>query len=243
MLKRTFTLTSFILLSFAAQANTPSVETMQNQLVKAIPEINVDSVKPAPIAGFYEVTSGPAILYVSQNGQYIFYGELLEVKDHQVTSLTDNTRKAYVKTALEKIDPKTFIKFPATGKEKAVVYMGTDVDCGYCGKLHQEIPALNAAGITVNYIAFPRTPKGTPSYEKSVGIWCAKDPKKTIDDVFKGGAVPEKSADCKDPFASHTAFISNIGASATPVIILQDGTVIPGYMPADSLIAMVLKSQ
>ncbi len=168
-----------------------------------------------------------------------FIGELLALDNDKVVNLTEKTRQAFVKTALEKIDPKTFITFPATDKEKAVVYIGTDIDCGYCRKLHEEIPALNAAGITVRYIAFPRTPKGTPSYDKSAAIWCAKDPQKTIDDIYKGGAAPSRPADCQDPFASHTAFIQSIGASATPVIILQDGRVIPGYMPANDLIALV----
>ncbi len=243
MLKRIFTLSSLVLISYATYADTPSVDSMQQMLIKAVPQINVDSVKPTPVKGFYEVTSGPSVFYVSEDGQYLFYGELFEIKNDTITSITEKSKQVYVKAELAKIDPKTFITFPATDKEKAVITIGTDIDCGYCRKLHEEIPALNAAGITVQYVAFPRTPKGTPSYDKSAAIWCAKDPKATLDSVLKGGTPPEKPADCQDPFAEHTAFIRGIGASATPIIILQDGTVIPGYMPASDLITLVLKSE
>jgi thiol:disulfide interchange protein DsbC len=243
MLKRIFTLSSLILISYATYADTPTVDSMQKMLSKAVPEIKVENVKPTPVKGFYEVTSGPSIFYVSEDGKFLFYGELFEIKNDTITSITEQTRQAAVKAELAKIDPKTFIVFPASDKEKAVITIGTDIDCGYCRKLHEEIPALNAAGITVRYIAFPRTPKGTPSYEKSAAIWCSKDPKATLDSVLKGGTPPEKPAECQDPFAEHTAFIRSIGASATPIIILQNGTVIPGYMPASDLIALVLKAE
>ena len=158
MLKRIFTLSSLVLLSYASFAaqEVPSVESMQTSLSKAIPEIKVESVKPTPVAGFYEVTSGPAIFYVSQDGQHFFYGDLFEIKGDQIANLTELTRQEFVKEALAKIDPKTLITFPATtDKVIGVVTIGTDVDCGYCRKLHEEVPALNAAGITVRYVAFP----------------------------------------------------------------------------------------
>ncbi len=243
MLKRIFTLSSLLLISFATQAdNAPTVASMQTQLSQAIPEIKVDGVKPTPIANIYEVTSGPNIFYVTTDGQYLIYGELLELKNKQVKNLTEITRQTYVKGELSKIDPKTLIIFPAA-KEKAVITIGTDVDCGYCQKLHQEIPELNAAGITVRYLAFPRTPVGTPSYEKSAAIWCSKDPKKSIDEVFSGKPAPEKPKDCQHPLIEHQAFLRNIGAQATPIIILENGTVMPGYIPANDLIALVLNPQ
>lgn len=244
MLKRICTFISFILISFAsiaANSTTPTPQAMQESLSKAIPNIQIDSVKPAPITGFYEVTAGPTVFYVSNDSHYILYGDLLEINGDKVANLTDVTKQEYVKKALNALDPNTMIIFPAIGEEKGVVTMGTDVDCGYCRKLHNEIPALNAAGITVRYVAFPRSPAGTPSYEKSAAIWCSKDPKQTISDVYAGQAAPTMTEDCKHPLAEHTAFVRSIGASATPIIILENGQVLPGYMPATQLIPLVLE--
>jgi thiol:disulfide interchange protein DsbC len=242
MLKQMFTWSSLLLLSYAAiakETTLPSTQSMQQSLSKAIPEIQVESVKAAPINNFYEVTSGPNVFYVSNDLRYILYGELLELHGDQITNLTEVTRQEFVKKALAKIDPKTFIVFPATTDKKiATITIGTDIDCGYCTKLHQEIPALNAAGITVRYLAFPRTPPGTSSYEKSAAIWCAKDPKQTINDAFAGKPVTQ-DATCQHPLAEHYAFVRDIGANATPIIILENGLVLPGYMPAKDIIGLV----
>ncbi len=241
MLKRTLIASCLLLSSFAFaadQANTPSVDTMQKTLVKSFPEIKVEHISPTPIANLFEVTSGANVFYVTADGDYLLYGELLAIKNSEVTNLTEKTRQVFIKKALDGLDPKSLIIFPATGKTKATITIGTDVDCGYCRKLHEEVPALNAAGITVRYLAFPRSPKGTPSYEKSAKIWCSADPKKTIDDTFKGAEVTG-SADCKNPLEEHLAFVKSIGVSATPVIILENGTVLPGYMPAPELIKII----
>lgn len=242
MLKRILALSSFCLFtvsSFAIQAKAPTIEEMQTNLRKSIPDITIDSINPSPITGIYEVTSGPTVFYVTEQGNYIIYGDLLSLANNKVTNVTDNTRAIYVKKALAEIDPATFIVFPATtDKVKSTITIGTDPDCVYCKKLHGEVPALNAAGITVRYLAFPRTPEGTPSYQKSASIWCAKDPKKAIDDALKGGTV-SGSPDCKHPLSQHQAFIRSIGASATPVIILENGQVLPGYMPAPELIKII----
>jgi thiol:disulfide interchange protein DsbC len=229
----------FTQISFADDKNVPTVAAMQTTLGAAIPEIQVETVRATPIPGIFEVTSGANVFYVTAKGDYLLYGELLSLQNNKITNLTENTRKDFVAKALAKIDPKTLIIFPATTEPvKATITIGTDVDCGYCRKLHEEVPALNAAGITVRYLAFPRTPQGTASYEKSAKIWCAKDPKQTIDNTFKGEAVTG-SADCKHPLPEHKAFLQSIGASATPVIILENGTVLPGYMPAADLIKII----
>ena len=59
------------------------------------------------------------------------------------------------------------IVFPAE-KERHTITVFTDLDCGYCRKLHKEIDQFNAEGITVRYLMFPRAGVGSPSYDKVV---------------------------------------------------------------------------
>ncbi len=44
----------------------------------------------------------------------------------------------------------------------------TDIDCGYCRKLHGEIAKYNDNGIRVRYLFFPRSGEGGESYKKAV---------------------------------------------------------------------------
>ena len=46
------------------------------------------------------------------------------------------------------------IVFKPAGQTKAIINVFTDVDCGYCRKLHNEVPQLNAMGIEVRYLLF-----------------------------------------------------------------------------------------
>ncbi len=41
-------------------------------------------------------------------------------------------------------------------EEKHVITVFTDITCGYCHKLHEQMADYNALGITVRYLAFPR---------------------------------------------------------------------------------------
>ncbi len=60
------------------------------------------------------------------------------------------------------------IQYAAKGEQKAVIDVFTDIDCGYCRKLHGEMDELNELGITVNYYGFPRSGPGTESFRKYV---------------------------------------------------------------------------
>ena len=62
---------------------------------------------------------------------------------------------------------------PAEVKHTVTVF--TDVDCGYCAKLHREMAGYNELGIEVRYMAFPRAGVGSNSYRKIVSVWCAED--------------------------------------------------------------------
>src|SRR5690606_13363610 len=124
--------------------------------------------------------------------------------------------------------------FKPKGKPKAVVSVFTDVDCGYCRKLHKEVPQLNAMGIEVRYLAYPRAGIGSESYQKLVTIWCAKD-RQTAMTRFKNGEHVATST-CKDnPISDQYTLGDKMGVNGTPALVKVDGELIPGYMPADDL--------
>ena len=125
------------------------------------------------------------------------------------------------------------IIFKPEGEIKAVMNVFTDVDCGYCRKFHQEVPQLNAMGIEIRYLAYPRAGIPSGSYDKIAKAWCAEDQQDILTKVKSGQRVDVEVCD-NNPIAEHYAFGSSIGVTGTPAIILMDGTLIPGYQPADN---------
>ena len=85
----------------------------------------------------------------------------------------------------------------------------TDVDCGYCRKLHMEMDEINALGIEVRYLAFPRAGPGSRSYEKIVSAWCAKDAQQAITELKMGRSIPDRS--CANPVMEQYALGQAMG--------------------------------
>ena len=150
--------------------------------------------------------------------------------------LTEARRNAVRLGALERVSEDDMVVFgPKTAPHTVTVF--TDIDCGFCRRLHSEIGKYNANGIRIRYLFMPRTGKGSESYQKAVGVWCAKDRQQAMTDAKAGKDVPAQS--CKNPVDSHMALADSMGLNGTPALILPDGELLPGYVPADRLKAVL----
>ena len=215
-------------------------QAIQAQLSKIMagtdqPEVKIEAT---PIQNLYQVTLGPMVVYMSGNGQYLFTGKIIDLA-HRV-NLTDLARQKAVKATLAKVPESSMIIYPAKGQQKHVITVFTDIDCPYCHKLHQEIPKLNAAGITVRYLSYPRAGIGSKSYQKAVSVWCASDRNQAMNDAMQGKIT---SKNCQNTVADQYQLAQVFNVSGTPTIILEDGRVIPGYIPTEKLIQLLNSSQ
>jgi thiol:disulfide interchange protein DsbC len=192
-----------------------------------------ESVEASPIEGMYEVVYGPKVYYVSQDGRYLLSGDLFDLKTR--TNLTEKNRSDTRLKAMADIDESEMIIYRAKGEEKHTITVFTDIDCGYCRKLHRGMPQMNELGITVRYLAYPRAGVGSPSYDKAVSVWCAKDRHKAMDEAKRGTTPPKAS--CDAPVKAHMALGASVGVTGTPAIVLEDGTLMPGYLPPQKLAA------
>lgn len=220
-----------------ATADVPSavVNTITKKLTSGRSDLNYRVIGEAPIDGFYEVQveSGP-VLYVSANGEHFFDGNLYQVKAGQFVNVRDMRLNDERQTLFSSRSTSDMIIFKPAGQTKAVMNVFTDVDCGYCRKLHREVAELNAYGIEVRYLAYPRAGIPSESYNKIATAWCAKDQQDILTRVKNGESI--ETAVCEDnPVAEHFALGRDLGVSGTPSIILMDGTMIPGYQPAADL--------
>ncbi len=220
-------------LTFAAPgfAESLSEQDLSERVGKALPGIKVDSVTRSPVEGLYEVALEGDVVYISADGRYVLKGDLLELDSRR--NLSAEHRGQARLQALKAVPPETMIEF-APADTRHVLYVYTDVDCGYCRKFHQEVGDLNKAGIAVRYLAFPRAGVGSESFKKSVSVWCAKDRQQALTDA-KGGK-PVAPTSCDNPVKRHYDLGQRMGVQGTPTLITDTGEELGGYVPAPKLV-------
>lgn len=208
---------------------------------QAVPEITVQSVKPSAAPGLYEVAFAGGVAYATADGQFVVQGDLLHLQGKSVVNLSEKSLSVRRAALLKAVDPRQAVVFPAQGKPKAVITVFTDTDCGYCQKLHSEVPELNRRGIEVRYVAFPRQGVGSHGYNTLVSVWCAKDRQAAMNKAKAGDDVP--AATCDNPVTKQYELGQMIGVNGTPAIVLGNGELIPGYQPAPQLAEIALQAK
>jgi len=218
------------LASFYGAANADEAQ-IRKSLAKSMPSIEIKFVEPSVVKGLYEVSTNASIFYISEDGKYLLQGKLIDVAARK-----DLTEAKLSKTriiALDKLGEDNMIIFKAP-KQKYTVSIFTDIDCGYCRKLHSEMDSYLEKGISIRYLFFPRAGKGSESYEKAVSVWCAKDRNAALTSAKKGESLDKKS--CDNPIDKQMDLAHEFGATGTPMIVTEKGMVLPGYLPAEKLI-------
>lgn len=219
-----------------AEGVDPALKAKLTQtLAKVLPDTEITSIAPSPLPGLYEVMLGATVLYMSADGRYTVRGDIIDLTNR--TNLTEERRMEARIAGFSAQGPRTIEFAPESGKVKTTLYVFTDLDCGYCRKLHTQVPALNAAGIAVRYLAFPRAGLKSESYDKAVSVWCAKDPRAALT-AAKLGEKPTK-ASCANPVASQYELGQAIGVQGTPAVYSENGEELGGYLPAAEIIKLL----
>ncbi|QOD12774.1 thioredoxin fold domain-containing protein [Psychrobacter sp. 28M-43] len=161
---------------------------------------------------------------LSDDAQYITDGEISVIENGQFIGLDENFEKRKNQSVFASLDKNQLITYPATTTERAVIYVADDVNCPYCRRLHQQVPSLNAKGVTVNVI-------GYPIYEASPkqmrGIWCQANEdsrRQAFDKAMLTGEMTPASASCTvDHVTPNREKAAGLAVMATPAIYREDG--------------------
>jgi len=219
------------IVSCAALAADKSEDAVRTAIQSLVPGASIDSISESVLPGFYEVVIGGQIAYVSGDGKYLVQGSIYDIQGK--TDLTEASRAVLRREALSAVpDAKRIVFSPA--KPKHTISVFTDIDCGYCRRMHQQIAEYNQLGIAVEYLFFPRAGIGSESYDKAVNVWCAADRKDALTAAKAGRAVEAKT--CDNPVEEEYALGQKIGISGTPAVIAPDGTQLGGYVPPEQLL-------
>ncbi|SDX24519.1 DsbC family protein [Marinobacter mobilis] len=209
-------------------------DAIAEKLSRSLPALGDVTVRPTAASGLYEVvTAKGERVYTTEGGDFLLTGDMLQLTSGGLVNVTEAARSAERVSLLDEFGADGVISFPANGEQKAVISVFTDIDCPYCRKLHNEVPRLNELGITVHYYGFPRSGPGTPSFVKYESVWCADDSMAAMD-AAKGGRAVE-TLSCENPVEAQYRLGHEVGVTGTPAIILEDGKMVRGYMPADQL--------
>jgi thiol:disulfide interchange protein DsbC len=221
-------------------------EMVKTELEKRVPSLKVEVIKKSPFPGLYEVFTQGQILYVSADAKFLISGKLFSieegVKDLTEIAMRDIDRRIAPmrRDKINSLDESDMVIFKAA-EEKYKITVFTDVDCGYCRKLHKEMANYNKLGITVRYLGYPRAGLGSASHVKLQSIWCAKDRK---DAMNKAKIDRTFGADtCENPLAEHYQLVQEFRLNGTPALILASGVYLPGYLKADKLLELIIEDE
>ncbi len=205
-------------------------EDLNTAISRFLPDADIHSIKPTPIAGLYQVLIGSEVIYMTRDGRYVVKGEILDINERR--NLTEDVRANSRVELIAGINKNEYIEFTGKNAHDAI-YVFTDIDCGYCRKLHRDVPELNARGISVRYLAYPRAGVQSEAGREMSYVWCADDRQKALTAAKNRESVEAKT--CNDPVAQQYALGQKMGVRGTPSIFLENGRNLPGYLPPDEI--------
>ncbi|WP_275288502.1 DsbC family protein [Halomonas elongata] len=199
----------------------------------------VKDVRETPMADIFEVRLETGeTFYTNAEGNYFLVGDLYENADAGLVNLTEQTRNSERTARLDEIPDDQRVTFRGTETPEARVVVFTDTTCPYCQRLHEEVPRFNELGIEVDYLAFPRGGMNSPGAREMEQVWCADNPSEALSAAFRDESL-ESDATCDNPVEEQYHLGLELGVQGTPAIILPDGSLVPGYVPAERLATML----
>ena len=218
--------------SFNVIAETDAVDRLKQALAKNMPLVKPDKISESPIDGLYEVVVGSQVVYMSVDASYMIEGDLYNLVTKE--NVTEKAKSVIRLAAINKLGAEKMVVYkPETVKNTITVV--TDIDCPYCRRLHNEIPDYMENNVEVRYIFMPL--KGAADMKKTVSVWCSDNQQQALDIAKSGGEVEEKT--CDNPIQEHLALARELGVRGTPAIVLDNGELLPGYVPVAKLVAQL----
>jgi len=193
------------------------------------PDATVESVARTPFAGIYEVVFNGQIAYTDEKMNFIFLGDLVDVRSGAGRNLTRERSTQLAAQTLRKSTDQAIKRVRGNGKR--VFYTFEDPNCGFCRQLQKEVMKLT--DVTIYTFLWPIL--SPDSVEKSKAVWCSKDRAKAWEDLMSRGVVPQAGAKCDAPIEKNKELAQRFRINGTPAIFFADGSMNGGYMPAEQL--------
>lgn len=206
-------------------------QAVRDAIGSLAPDAQITDMREAVIPGMVEVSLGGQVVFVTEDGRYLVQGTVFDIERR--VDVTEERKASGRAEVIAGLDRAEMVSFPAPNEQHSL-YVFTDIDCGYCRRMHQDIEGYMANGISIHYLGFPRAGVDSGSHEKLNSVWCASDRQDAMTRAKAGESLP--SASCPTPVADQYQLGQELGVSGTPALVTSDGYLIPGYSPPDALL-------
>lgn len=224
--------------SGCAQAEDPKLEQVRKTVTANLPGVTPEMITPSVAPGIYQIRKNSMFGYVAGDGRYLIQGDMVDLVTGE--EVTEKQRASARLAVLKQFGPDQAIEFPAKDTKHWVTVF-TDIDCGYCRRLHADMAAYHAQGIGIRYLFYPRSGPNSPAFEQAQAVWCSADRKEALTQAKRGVHI-NASASCPNPVQKHYDAGDALGINATPMLILPDGEIVRGYVQAAALAARLAQA-
>ena len=232
-MRKIFSIIFMMTIIISCSNNTNSKEDAKNAMEEKYPNIKIDSIEKVSDS-FFEISIQDQLYYLTSDFKHLIVGNVIDFQTG--SNLTENKMKRERIKYLSKINDKSVITYKPDST-KYVLTIFTDTSCPYCQKLHNEVDDLLMNDVEVRYVLFSRNGNDDDAYEDMVSIWCSKDQKQALDRVFDNDFVKNES--CQNPISDNYSLARDLKVNGTPMIFMEDGLVIPGYVTTDKIMSIL----
>lgn len=207
------------------------LDAVQAKVLELFPMIEAENVFPGPVDGWYTISQGAVVAYVSEDARYLMQGDLIDLEKQ--VNLTDVSRNATRREILSAYPEEQMIVFTPEEKKYSISVF-TDIDCTFCRRLHNQMDEYLDKGIEVRYLLYPRNGPASPAWAKAEQVWCADDRNEALT-AAKNDEDFETHSCNPEEISTHYTMGQDIGLTGTPALVFEDGTLVSGYLPPDRL--------
>ena len=220
---RYLTLVGIQLFALTAYADTD----FEQKLNSKFPGTEGAKIAPA-FAGFYSVVKGNEVLFVRDDLSVLINGDVIDLATNK--SLGSQLREANKpKINVADLNLKDAIKI---GNGSRKLYVFSDPDCPFCHQLEDEL--VRVKDVTIYVFEFPLESLHPNARKMAENIWCSKDKGQAWRDYLRNNTQPA-DAKCDNPIARNIEIAQKFQILGTPALIFEDGTLVPGAIPADRI--------
>lgn len=212
-----------------------NADQLKADLLKEIPGIkSIDAINKSKIDNINEVIVGRKIFYVTADGKYLIFGNIIDPINKK--NLTEERTAELSTVDWSKLPLNLAIKeVNGNGSRKVAIF--SDPDCPYCQMFEKQVvPNLKDTTIYTFLFPLPIHPNARHDSEK---IWCSKDRLSAWVNWMRN-KVDIPAAPVCDVSPLDTIYkigTDEVQVEGTPTIILADGQILSGVVPAEQLIA------
>ncbi len=228
----------FIAVPATAEEVSAELQKVRETVAERFNEIKPEEIFESPLPGWYTIRKGAIVAYISTDGRYLLQGDVIDLQEN--TNLSEQSRNDARVDMMAAVSNEELIVFSPDDVEHTISVF-TDIDCTFCRRLHSQIDQYMEQGIEVRYFLYPRNGPTSPSWAKAENVWCADNRNEALTLAKLDQEYPTRTCDASI-VSKHYLIGQDVGLRGTPAIVLDDGTLFSGYMPADQLKQAIVAS-